>query len=204
MLEVELDQSDEWNGDQDWQAVADTAVKAAFEVAGFSAGADISISICLSDNETVHGLNLQWRGKDKPTNVLSFPMLEADELLQLKTPRHPDLVSGSISPNKLKSEAAEWTLKQVQGDEAEQEVLLGDMILAFETCEAEAAEKTIPLTNHVTHLIVHGTLHLLGFDHIDDAQADHMEALEVKALASLGLANPYSDTITHTEAAKPT
>jgi probable rRNA maturation factor len=70
---------------------------------------------------------------------------------------------------------------------------LGDLILAHGVCSAEAAEKQIPLAQHVTHLIVHGTLHLLGYDHIDDAEAEHMEALEVKALASLGLANPYSD-----------
>jgi probable rRNA maturation factor len=73
------------------------------------------------------------------------------------------------------------------------EVLLGDMILAYGVCMAEADDKGIALTDHVTHLIVHGTLHLLGYDHVDDAQAEHMEALEVKALASLGLANPYSD-----------
>ena len=73
------------------------------------------------------------------------------------------------------------------------EVLLGDMILAHQTCATESIEKGISLADHVTHLIVHGTLHLLGLDHIDDAEAEHMEALEVKALASLGLANPYSD-----------
>jgi probable rRNA maturation factor len=66
------------------------------------------------------------------------------------------------------------------------------MILAHGVCVREAAEKGILLADHVTHLIVHGTLHLLGYDHIDDAEADHMEGIEIKALASLGLANPYS------------
>ena len=176
MLEVELDRSDDWSGDQDWQALADAAVKAGFAVSSHgnlaSAPFTLSVSINFSTNAEVQTLNAQWRGKDKPTNVLSFPMLEPSELDAL-------------------------------ANTDDGEVLLGDMILAFETCQTEAAEKAIPLTDHVTHLIVHGTLHLLGLDHIDDTQAEHMEELEVKALASLGLANPYSDHPTHTEAAKP-
>ena len=176
MLEVELDQSDDWNGDQDWQKLSDVAIKAAFAVSAHgdlaSAPFTLSLSINLSTDAEVQILNGQWRGKDKPTNVLSFPMLEVSELDAL-------------------------------ANTDDGEVLLGDMILAFETCQAEAAEKAITLANHVTHLVVHGTLHLLGLDHIDDTQAEHMEALEVKALASLGLANPYSDHSTHTEAAKP-
>jgi probable rRNA maturation factor len=182
MLEIELDQSDDWNGDQDWQTLADAAVTAAFSVSSHgdlaNAPFTLSLSISLSTDAEVQTLNAQWRGKDKPTNVLSFPMLDASEL-------------GALA------------------NTDDGEVLLGDMILAFETCQAEAEEKAIPLTHHVTHLIIHGTLHLLGLDHIDDIQAEHMEALEVKALASLGLANPYganpySDHPTHTEAAKPT
>jgi probable rRNA maturation factor len=177
MLEVELDQSGDWNGDQDWQKLADAAVKAAFLVSSHgdlaTAPFTLSLSISLSTNAEVQTLNAQWRGKNKPTNVLSFPMLEVSELDAL-------------------------------ANTDDGEVLLGDMILAFETCQTEAADKAIPLDHHVTHLIVHGTLHLLGLDHIDDTEAEHMEALEVKALASLGLANPYSDQPTHTEAAKPT
>lgn len=176
MLEVELDQSEDWNRDQNWQKLADAAVNAAFAVSSHgdlaSAPFTLSLSISLSTDAEVQTLNAQWRGKDKPTNVLSFPMLEVSELDAL-------------------------------ANTDDGEVLLGDVILAFETCQVETTDKAIPLTNHVTHLIVHGTLHLLGLDHIDDAQAEHMESLEVKALASLGLANPYSDHSTHTEAAKP-
>ena len=73
------------------------------------------------------------------------------------------------------------------------EVLIGDIILALETCAREAEEKQISLEAHARHLVVHGTLHLLGFDHGNDDEARSMEHIEIKALASLGLANPYSD-----------
>ncbi len=68
---------------------------------------------------------------------------------------------------------------------------LGDIAIAFETCQREAAEKGISVQDHVTHLLIHGVLHLLGYDHISDAEAEEMEALEIKALAKLGLSNPY-------------
>jgi probable rRNA maturation factor len=76
------------------------------------------------------------------------------------------------------------------GDDGE--VLLGDIVLADGVCHAEAEERNVPLTTHATHLIVHGTLHLLGYDHIDDAEAEAMEAIEREALASLGITDPYA------------
>lgn len=165
MLEVDIDRTRDWDGQTDWERIAEDAVKAAFSVSSHGALADapftLSISIRLSDDAEVHELNRNWRGKDQPTNVLSFPMLKAAELDAL-------------------------------ANTDDGEVLLGDMILGHGICKSEAEEKTIPLSRHASHLIVHGTLHLLGLDHIDDAEAEHMEALEVKALASLGLANPYS------------
>ena len=166
MLEVDIDRTRDWDGQTDWERVAEDAVKAAFSVSSHGDLAEapftVSISIRLSDDVEVHELNRQWRDKDKPTNVLSFPMLEADELEAL-------------------------------ANTDDGEVLLGDMILGYGVCTSEAEEKDIPLARHASHLIVHGTLHLLGLDHIDDVEAEHMEALEVKALASLGIANPYSD-----------
>ena len=166
MLEVDIDRTRDWDSQTDWERIAEDAVKAAFSVSSHGNLAEapftISISIRLSDDKEVHELNRQWRDKDKPTNVLSFPMLEADELDTL-------------------------------ANTDDGEVLLGDMILGYGVCASEAEEKGIPLARHASHLIVHGTLHLLGLDHIDDAEAEHMEALEVKALASLGIANPYSD-----------
>ncbi len=96
--------------------------------------------------------------KDKPTNVLSFPMMSADEL---------------ASP-------------PVQGG------LLGDIVLAAETCAREAAAKGIGMADHASHLIVHGTLHLLGHDHDEDAQAETMEGIERMALDRIGIADPYA------------
>lgn len=166
MLEVDIDRTRDWDSQTDWERIAEDAVKAAFSVSSHGDLAEapftVSISIRLSDDGEVHELNRQWRNKDKPTNVLSFPMLEADELEAL-------------------------------ANTDDGEVLLGDMILGHGVCASEAEEKGITLARHASHLIVHGTLHLLGLDHIDDAEAEHMEALEVKALASLGIANPYSD-----------
>ena len=121
--------------------------------------ARVELSVRLASDAEVHALNSEWRGKDKPTNVLSFPMAEPDEL-----------------------EIA---------DAAGPELMLGDIILARGVCAAEAADKGIPLESHAAHLMVHGTLHLLGYDHMDDDSAADMEAREMRALARLGIADPY-------------
>ena len=194
MIDVELDIGLDWRNSGFGQVEVEKAVDAAVKFAGLPGLADypspIEVSIKLTDNSEIHALNKQWRDKDKPTNVLSFPMLEDDELNSL---RHPELVSGSIAPQMPDGEAAKWMLKQVRGEEQEMELLLGDIILAYGVCEAEAAEKNIPVADHAAHLVIHGMLHLLGHDHIDDDEAEAMEALEVKALASIGLGNPYSE-----------
>jgi probable rRNA maturation factor len=109
----------------------------------------------------VQVLNRQYRQKDKPTNVLSFPMVQADLL-------------DTIGQN---------------SDDGE--VLLGDIVLAHGVCEREAVERGIAITDHATHLIVHGVLHLLGYDHMADGEAEAMEAIETDTLTSLGLADPY-------------
>ena len=104
------------------------------------------------------------RERDKPTNVLSFPMLEREDLLDLDEDGPPEL--------------------------------LGDVALAYETCAREAAEKGVPLEHHAAHLIVHGLLHLAGHDHeISTVDAEAMEALETKALAICGIADPYGDRV---------
>ena len=149
-----------WPSATDWEALAERAANAAAEVSPELAHPRLAASLLFSDDAEVHALNRQWRGKDRPTNVLSFPMLEREDLLALSTHGPPELV--------------------------------GDIALAVETCAREAGEKGVPVEDHAAHLIVHGLLHLAGFDHeTGDADAEAMEALEIKALALLGIADPY-------------
>ena len=158
-LDIEIDG---WPEAADWAALADRAVEAASGVEPALANARLTASMLFTIDEEVHALNKEWRGKDKPTNVLSFPMLEREDLLALAQDGPPEM--------------------------------LGDLALAYETCEREAAEKGIALGDHAAHLIVHGLLHLAGHDHVEsDAQAEAMEALEIAALAKLGIADPYGD-----------
>ncbi|WP_284125950.1 rRNA maturation RNase YbeY [Parerythrobacter aestuarii] len=146
----------------EWQAIAERAALATAGVEAAIANQRLETSILFTSDEQVHILNRDWRQRDKPTNVLSFPMLDRDSLLALDPEGPPEL--------------------------------LGDIALAYETCAREAADKGISLEHHATHLIVHGLLHLAGHDHVDsDAQAEEMEALEIAALAKLGIADPYGD-----------
>ncbi len=114
-------------------------------------------SVALADDATVQRLNAAYRGKDAPTNVLSFPFEPPPGAPPEETDRY-----------------------------------LGDIILAAETLLREAADLGIPPSDHLQHLVVHGLLHLLGFDHIEDAEAEAMEAIETRVLAGLGIADPYA------------
>jgi probable rRNA maturation factor len=153
----------DWPPAADWDALAERTAEAARSAAPELANPRLCASLLLSDDGEVQALNRQWRAKDKPTNVLSFPMLERRDLLAL--------------------------------DESGPPVLIGDIVLALETCRREAAEKGVSIEVHAAHLIVHGLLHLAGHDHeVSPAQAAAMEALEINALALLGIANPYSDS----------
>jgi probable rRNA maturation factor len=146
----------------EWEALARRAAGAAGKVAPELADPRLSASLLLTSDARVQALNREWRARDRPTNVLSFPMLERADLLALAQDGPPEL--------------------------------LGDIALAYETCASEAADKGIPLTHHAAHLIVHGLLHLAGHDHeISPQDADAMEALEIKALALLEVADPYGD-----------
>ena len=152
----------EWPAAPDWADLAERAAEAACAVAPELANARLSASLLFADDGEVRTLNRQWRAKDKPTNVLSFPMLERADLLGLAAEGPPEL--------------------------------LGDIALALETCVREAADKGLPLEAHVAHLVVHGLLHLAGHDHeTSPADAAAMEGLEIKALALLGMADPYGD-----------
>ncbi|MBS7539685.1 rRNA maturation RNase YbeY [Ancylobacter lacus] len=124
------------------------------EAAELSDGAEIAVM--LTDDAGIRALNRDWRGKDKATNVLSFPS--------------PDVAREGGDPH------------------------LGDIAIAYETLEREAISEGKPVANHLVHLAVHGTLHLIGHDHEDGAEAEAMEALERAILAELGVPDPYAET----------
>jgi probable rRNA maturation factor len=197
VIDVELDIGLEWANSGFGQSEAEKAVDAAMKFAGLPGLLDypspVEVSIKLSDNDEVHALNRKWRDMDKPTNVLSFPALEDDELEALAFPLP---FRGGAGSGVFSSDVTHVAQPHPNPSFEEEELLLlGDIILAHGVCEAEAAEKAIPLAHHAAHLVVHGMLHLLGHDHIEDMQAEAMEALEVKALAYMGLHNPYADEI---------
>lgn len=154
MIGVETDVSEDWDSRIDWPALARSAVHAGVAASRFPGLTDSEISVLFTSDDEVRTLNSTWRGRDRPTNVLSFPMAEADEIADAQ--------------------------------------MLGDIVLAHGICSSEAAEKGLPIEAHAAHLVVHGTLHLLGYDHErGDAAADEMENVERRALASIGVADPY-------------
>ncbi|WP_375390639.1 rRNA maturation RNase YbeY [uncultured Sphingomonas sp.] len=173
MIHVELSREDPWP-ETDWDALATRAARAAIERTPhgelLTTPALVELSVRLTSDDEVRALNLQYRGKDKPTNVLSFPMIQ------------PDLLD-TVTQN---SDAGAGGASTTGG-----EVLLGDIVLAQGVCAAEAVERGVSVEDHATHLMVHGVLHLLGYDHLEDADADAMEEIERQALAGLGIADPY-------------
>lgn len=131
----------------DVERLVETVALEALEQAGEGGG----VVVLLTGDDEVAALNLQWRGKGGPTNVLSFPAAE-------NPARH-----------------------------------LGDIALAFGVCAREAAEQGKSLARHLQHLVAHGVLHLVGYDHQMDSEAEQMEALERRILARLGAPDPYAD-----------
>ena len=117
------------------------------------------MSLCLADDAALRALNLSWRGIDKPTNVLSFPVRVADRV-------------GRARARRLHA----WR----------------HCALAYETLAREADDLGVSLADHYRHLLVHGFLHLIGYDHETDAEAERMEALETRILARLGVSDPYA------------
>jgi probable rRNA maturation factor len=147
----------------DWGALASVEADVAAAASALAAALDVPDSeacLALSSDENVARLNATYRGKPKPTNVLSFPASR-----DTGEPGAADADTGAR--------------------------FLGDLILARETVVREADEQGTPLRHHLQHLVVHGLLHLLGYDHETDADAHTMETLEVRILATLGIANPY-------------
>jgi probable rRNA maturation factor len=144
----------DWPARRALRGLASRAVGAATAAAGLKSPSS-ELGILFSDDARVRVLNAGWRGKDKPTNVLSFP-------------------------------AFSWK----RGDALPP--MLGDVVLAAETVRREAGVEDKPFEHHLTHLIVHGVLHLLGYDHETDADAEEMEDIERRALAALAIPDPYA------------
>jgi probable rRNA maturation factor len=145
-----------WSARPELEAIAQRAVEAALAEARRPYNEDAELAVILADDARLKDLNRDWRGKDQPTNVLSFPAAEGEEI--------------ATAP------------------------LLGDLVLAFETVAGEAERDGKSFEAHFSHLVVHGTLHLFGFDHMSGEEAEEMENLERAALARLGIADPYLET----------
>jgi len=152
MIRVEADSSEDWDSRTDWAELARSAVQSAVACSRHRAlaesGITVEVSVKFAGDDEVRSLNAGFRGKDKPTNVLSFPQ--------------------AFGP------------------------LLGDVILAAGTVRDEAALARKPLKDHMAHLIVHGFLHVIGYDHEADEEAEAMEAVEREALKRMGIADPYA------------
>lgn len=165
MISIEADVSEEWDSSAGWEALAERAILSAVRHSRLphlaEGPGEAEVSAKFTSDEEVRALNAQWRGKDKATNVLSFPMAGPAELERAAGPG----------------------------------LLLGDVVLARGVCAAEAAEKGVAIETHAAHLLVHGALHLLGYDHeTGEADAEEMEEVERRALAAIGISDPYHVT----------
>jgi probable rRNA maturation factor len=147
-----------WHEEPDAEAVIARAIEAAAATVDADTG-DAELAVMLTDDSGIRTLNANWRGIDKPTNVLSFPALQP---------------AGGHEP-----------------DDAPR--MLGDIAIAYETTRREAYEEQKPFSHHLSHLAVHGFLHLVGYDHEKDDEAEVMESLERDILAGLGIPDPYAD-----------
>ena len=163
MLEIALEADAEWDSSAGWDALARRAAEAAVAESAFPQLGSAARAVEISVR----------LASDEAVRALNAEWRDKDRatnVLSFPMVERSDLVQANV---------------------AGPELLLGDIILARGVCAAEADDKGVPLADHATHLIVHGTLHLLGYDHGEDAQASDMEAREVRALRRLGIANPY-------------
>ena len=152
----------DWTGAlPDAEKTADIALTATFGRSA-PAGPPAEVSLVLADDAMVADLNRDYRDKEGPTNVLSFPMSDP-------------MSSGGIAP----------------ADGADRPEMLGDIVIAYGVTASEAEAQGIPLAHHLSHLCVHGMLHLLGYDHESDDEAEAMERLEADILGDLGVPDPY-------------
>ena len=155
-MKVEFLQSSRlWRGALASRSLARQAILAALAESGVKLRRGAELTVHLVDDAEIRTVNARWRDKDAPTNVLSFPAVEASEIPEAR--------------------------------------LIGDILIAFETVEREARDEGKTLAEHYRHLVIHGFLHLLGFDHVEAGEAEAMEAVERGALARLGVADPYAE-----------
>jgi probable rRNA maturation factor len=153
--EVDLTlQAGQWQDDEHYAALCRKVIEAACQLAGLRVRTGSEVGVVLTDDDHIRRLNAEHRGKNAPTNVLSFPICDAE--VAVKGP------------------------------------LLGDIVVAFETLSSEAAERQKPLEEHFCHLIVHGFLHLFGYDHQIDEDAAVMERLETAVMRRVGFSDPYA------------
>jgi len=160
-LNIEINcESDKWKGFlADAELILNDLANKALEEIGVSNSVEyVEISVLLTDNNNIRKLNRDYRGKDKPTNVLSFPLEEHD--------------AGNYNS-------------------VAEQMLLGDIALAYEIILQEANEQEKSFKHHYTHLVLHGILHLLGYDHIEEDDAEEMESIEINVLEKMEVANPY-------------
>ena len=150
--------ADCWQVEPEAEATIDRAIAAAAEFVEADVG-ESELAVMLTDDAGIRTLNRNWRGIDKPTNVLSFPALQ---------PSGPREADGAPR-------------------------MLGDIAIAYETTRREADEEQKPFEHHLSHLAVHGFLHLIGQDHEKDQEAETMEALEREILSQLGIPDPYAE-----------
>src|ERR1700688_1164356 len=158
-----------WKAQRGVKAVLQRAIGEAAAMAATSGG---ELAIVLTDDSAIRALNRDWRGKDQPTNVLSFPAHAPSPSLPRKR--------GRVRVAPASRRAGQGRVR-----------LLGDIVIAYETMAREAIAAHRPFRHHLAHLAVHGFLHLVGHDHAADAEADAMEALEIAVLARLDVPNPY-------------
>jgi probable rRNA maturation factor len=161
--------ADGWRAEPEAEAVIHRAIAVAAETvhAGLNETriAEAELAVMLTDDAGIRTLNRNWRGIDKPTNVLSFPALQP---------------TGSGGPDNAPR-------------------MLGDIAIAYETMRREADDEQKPFDHHLSHLAIHGFLHLMGYDHETDDDAEAMETLEQEILAQLGIPDPYADRDSHAD-----
>lgn len=176
-LEVCVEKDDWEEREIDLKSIVQECVEAVFShLKVLEQNGDLEICFLFTDDAEIRILNKTYRGIDSPTNVLSFPMNTSDCLFSERK---------DCDQSKFCDDC----------DDTGPERILGSVVFAYETIAKEVAEadpeKGLSFDNHLRHLVIHSILHLLGYDHINEAEAEEMESLEIAVLAHIGVADPY-------------